>query len=147
MTVQTNRQRITDFFKVFYAMDLDGLMAFYSDDIDYVSFVPVDIIPHLGNRRGKVQLRETFQIIHSRYSRMRYEVAAMIAEEDRVATMVRVFFQKALRDRIVQMDIANFYTLRDGLIVQQREFLDSYDLVQQILETDIASVIRQPTQN
>ena len=142
MTVQANRQRITDFFKVFYAMDLDGLMAFYSDDIDYVSFVPVDIIPHLGHRRGKAQLRETFRIIHSRYSRMRYEVQAMIAEEDRVATIVRVFFQKALRDRIVQMDIANLYTLRDGLIVQQREFLDSYDLVQQVLEVDIASLLR-----
>ncbi len=142
MTVQANRQRITDFFKVFYAMDLDGLMAFYSDDIDYVSFVPVDIIPHLGHRRGKAQLRETFRIIHSRYSRMRYEVQAMIAEEDRVATIVRVFFQKALRDRIVQMDIANFYTLRDGLIMQQREFLDSYDLVQQVLEVDIASLFR-----
>ncbi len=142
MTVQANRQRLTDFFKVFYAMDLDGLMAFYSDDIDYVSFAPVDIIPHLGNRRGKAQLRETFKIIHSRYSRMRYEVQAMIAEEDRVATIVRVFFQKALRDRIVQMDIANFYTLRDGLIMQQREFLDSYDLVQQVLEVDIASLFR-----
>lgn len=147
MTVQANRQRITDFLKVFYEMDLDGLMEFYSDDVDYVSFAPVDIIPHLGNRRGKPQLRETFKTIHSRYSRMRYEILTMIAEEDRIATIVRVFFQKALRDRIVQMDIANFYTLRDGLIVQQREFLDSYDLVQQVLEVDIASVIKPPAEN
>ncbi len=144
MTVQANRQRLTDFYKVFYAMDLDGLMAFYSDNIDYVSFVPVDIIPHLGHRRGKQELRETFQKIHARYSRMRYEVLTMVAEEDRVATIVRIFFQKALRDRIVQIDVANFYTLRDGLIEQQREFLDSYDMVQQVLEIDIASTLGAP---
>lgn len=144
MTVQGNRQRIADFCKIFYSLDLENAMAFYADDVDYVSHVPVDILPHLGQRRGKAEIRDTFARVYSRYSSMRYEIQVMVAEEDRVALISRVFFQKALRDRIVQMDIANFYTLRDGLIVKQREFLDSYDLVQQVLEIDIAGALQLP---
>lgn len=142
MTAQGNRQRILDFCQRFYSLDLDRSMAFYADDIDYVSHVPVDILPHLGQRRGKAEIRDTFAQVYSRYSSMRYDIQVMVADEDRVALINRVFFKKALRDRIVQMDIANFYTLRDGLIVKQREFLDSYDLVQQVLEIDIASAIK-----
>lgn len=136
-----NRQRILDFFAAFYAMDLDRAMAFYSESVDYVSFAPIDIIPHLGHRHSKAQLRETFAAVYSRYESMRYEVLSIVAEDDRVATIVRVFLQKINRDRIVQLDIANFYKLQDGLIVQQREFFDSYDLVQQVLEVDIGAAI------
>ncbi len=144
MTVQGNRQRVTDFCTAFYAQELEKALAFYAEDVDYVSHVPVDILPHLGQRRGRAELRETFKRVYSRYSSMRHELQAMVVDEDRVALITRVFFQKALRDRIVQMDIANFFTLRDGLIVKQREFLDSYDLVQQVLEIDIASALRLP---
>jgi ketosteroid isomerase-like protein len=39
----------------------------------------------------------------------------------------------------VQFDIAVFYTLRDGRIAQIREVMDSFDLVQQLLERDVAA--------
>ena len=38
---------------------------------------------------------------------------------------------------------ADFYTLRNGLIIQQRQFLDSFDLVQQVLEREVIEDIRQ----
>ena len=50
-----------------------------------------------------------------------------------------MFFRKRSNDRIVQIDIADFYTLRDGRICQIHQFLDSFDLVQQVLERDVAA--------
>ena len=44
-----------------------------------------------------------------------------------------------MNERIVQFDIAAFYTLRDGRIATIHEILDSFELVQQILERDIAA--------
>jgi len=52
-----------------------------------------------------------------------------------------VFFRKQQNDRIVQFDLAAFYTLRDGLITEIREILDSFDLVQQVLERDVTAVL------
>ena len=66
---------------------------------------------------------------------------APCAEADKVATHIRVFFRKSSNDRIVQFDIAAFYTLRDGRIAQIREIMDTFDLVQQLLERDVGAVL------
>jgi len=42
---------------------------------------------------------------------------------------------------MVQFDMAAFYTLRDGRIARIREILDTFDLVEQVLERDVASVL------
>ena len=49
-----------------------------------------------------------------------------------------MFLRKRDNDRIVQFDIAEFYTFRDGRIAEIREIIDTFDLVQQVLERDIA---------
>jgi ketosteroid isomerase-like protein len=95
----------------------------------------------MGHRRGKAAVREMWSTIHRRYCRMRYEVPILVTEHDRVAANIRVFFRKRSNDRVVQFDIAAFYTFRDGRIVQIREILDSFDLVQQVLERDVAAAL------
>jgi ketosteroid isomerase-like protein len=72
---------------------------------------------------------------------MRYEVPIIVAEGDKVAVNIRLFFRKINNDRIVQFDIAAFYTLRDGRIAEIREIIDTFDLVQQVLERDVTEVL------
>jgi ketosteroid isomerase-like protein len=55
----------------------------------------------------------------------------------------RAFFRKRSNNRIVQFDIAVFYTLRDGRIAQIREVMDSFDLVHQVLECDVGAVLAE----
>jgi len=64
-------------------------------------------------------------------------VRDIIVEGDRVAMDVRAFFKKRSNGRTVQFDIAVFVTLREGRIVRIREILDTFDLVQQVLERDL----------
>jgi len=52
-----------------------------------------------------------------------------------------VFFRKRGNDRVMQFDIAAFYTLRDGRIAEIREIIDTFDLVQQVLERDVTAVL------
>ena len=141
MVEQLNRQRVLNLLDAFYARDLEGALARLCDDIDYMAAAPIDILPHLGHRQGKAQIREMWQIVQTRYSSMRYELPFIIVEADKVAALVRAFFRKSSNDRIVQFDIAIFFTFRDGRITQIREVVDSFDLVQQVLERDVAAVL------
>jgi uncharacterized protein len=127
------------FLDAFYSGDIEGAVACCNDDIDFVAHAPIDILPHMGHRHGKADVAEMWKIIHARYSSMRYEIPMMVAENDKVAATIRVFFRKRTNDRVVQIDIADFYTLRDGRISQIHQFLDSFDLVQQVLERDVAA--------
>ena len=141
MIEQINRQRVLNLLDAFYSRDLEGALARLSDDIDYMAAAPIDILPHLGHRRGKAQIRQMWQTVLARYSSMRYELPFIVAEGDKVAALVRAFFRKSGNDRIVQFDIAIFFTFRDGSIAQIREVIDSFDLVQQVLERDVAAVL------
>ena len=139
MSADLHRQRVLKFLEVFYSGDVEGALARCTDDIDFIANAPIDILPHMGHRHGKAEIREMWQTIHARYSNMRHEVPILIAEGDRVAANIRVFFRKRTNDRIVQFDIAAFYTFRDGRISEIREIMDTFDLVQQVLERDVAA--------
>jgi len=141
MAENLNRQRVLNFLDVFYAGDIEGALARCSDDIEFFSNAPVDILPHMGHHRGKDDVRRMWRTVHNRYSGMRYEVPIIVADDERVAANLRVFFRKILNDRIVQFDLAVFLTLRDGRITHIREIMDTFDVVQQVLERDLASLL------
>jgi len=81
----------------------------------------------------------------TRYPGIRYEVLQIVAEGDQVAANLRTFFTKRSNARVVQVDIAIFFTFRDGRLAQIREIIDSYDLVQQVLERDLGPLIISET--
>lgn len=141
MVESMNRQRVLNFLEVFYAGDIEEALARCSDDVEFFANAPIDILPHMGHHRGKDDLRRMWTTIHKRYSSLRYEVPIIVAEDDRVAANIRVFFRKSTNDRIVQFDIAAFYALREGLITHIREIMDTFDLVQQVLERDLSALL------
>lgn len=124
-----------------YAGDVEGVLARCTDDVEFVSHAPVDVLPHLGVRRGKAEMREMWQTVQQRYKEMRHEVIELVAEGDKVAALLRLFFRKRANDRVVQFDLAVFYTMSDGRIARIREVIDTFDLVEQVLERDLSSLL------
>ncbi|MCP3463948.1 nuclear transport factor 2 family protein [Bradyrhizobium sp. CCGUVB23] len=142
MTVESlNRQRVLHLLETFARGDLDAALACCTDDVDFLTHAPIDVLPHMVPRHGKAELRKLWQTVWSRYSEIRHEPARVVAEGDQVATYLRTFFRKRTNERIVQVDMAVFYSLRDGLVSEIREIIDSYDLVQQVLEREIGPLI------
>lgn len=143
MVESFNRQLVLSLLDDFAAGDLEGALARCTDDVDFLSHAPIDLLPHMGPRRGKADLREMWQTVHARYSSLRYEAPILLAEGDEVAAYLRAFFTKRSNERVVQFDMAVFYSLREGRIAQIREIIDSFDLVQQVLETDLSAVLAE----
>lgn len=141
MTAELNRQRVLKLLSTFYSGDIEGTLARCTDDIAFTANAPVDLLPHMGRRQGKAAMREMWTAVHGRYTEMRCEVPIILGERDKVAAHLRVFFRKRSNRRVVQFDIATFFTLRDGLIAEIREIIDTFDLVEQVLERDVSAVL------
>jgi ketosteroid isomerase-like protein len=137
MPEDLNRQRVLNFLEAYYSGDIEGALARCSDDIDLTAPAPIDLLPHMGRRQGKEEVRRTWQTIHSRYSSLRYEIRDLLTEGDRAAANIRHFFTKRANGRTVRFDIAAFFTLREGRISEIRQIVDTLDLVQQVLERDL----------
>lgn len=141
MAMTANRACVEKFLSAFYSGDIDTALTCIDDEIDFLAHAPVDILPHLGHRRGKALVREMWQTLHNRYSHMRYDLPFIAEEGDNVAVIIRVYFRKSENDRIVHMDVADFYRFRNGRIVRIRQFMDSFDVAQQVLERDLGTFL------
>ena len=142
MSEESNRQFVLDFLNTLYAGDIETTLARCTDDIEFIANAPVDLLPHLGHRRGKAEMREMWTAVAARYSEMRCEVPILVIEDDKVAANIRVFFRKNINQRMVQFDIAAFYTLQDGQISHIREIIDTFDMVEQVLERDVSGFLK-----
>ncbi|WP_298877270.1 nuclear transport factor 2 family protein [uncultured Bradyrhizobium sp.] len=136
-----NKQRVLHLLDAFARGDIEAALSCCTDDVDFLTHAPIDVLPHLGPRHGKAELRELWQTVWSRYSEIRYNAPHAVAERDEVAIYLRAHFRKRSNDRIMQFDMAVFFSFRGGLVVQIREIIDSYDLVQQVLEREIGPLI------
>jgi ketosteroid isomerase-like protein len=124
-----------------YSRDAAGAAMFYHDDVEYIGYAPIEFFPGMGFKRGKADLMSAVTSLHQRYSSMRHEIEFIAAEDDTVATLLRVHMRKQENARIVQFQVANFFRLKDGLIAQQRQFIDSFDVLQQVMEVDLGELL------
>jgi ketosteroid isomerase-like protein len=131
------RQLVLNFLEAFYAGDVARTQDCCDDDFDSITYAPVELFPHLGHKHGKAWVAEAIRIQQERYLSRRYEITFFAVDRLKVATTQRVYLQKRNDQRLVQFDVADFFTLRNGRIIEHRSFFDSFDLIQQLLGRDL----------
>jgi hypothetical protein len=132
-----SRQCVLDFLDAFYAGDAPRLEACCHEGFTSIIHAPVDIFPHLGLKKGKAWVTQAIRIQQERYSVRRYALQSVIVDGERAATLIHISLTKRSDQRIVQLTVGDFYTLRDGLILEHQSFFDSFDFLQQVLGRDL----------
>ena len=143
MPENLNKQRILNCLKAGYAGDIERAARYFDEDIDFIGYAPVEIFPTLGQKSGKAAMMRALVALHGLYRRIEYEVTSIVAEDDRVALTLDVRMFARDDDRMIRLQFANFYTLRHGRICVFRQFMDSFDAVQQKLRRDLIEEVRQ----
>ena len=138
MSDDDNRQCVLAFIGAYYSGDAATALACCTEDFDTITYAPVDLFPHLGHKHGKAWVSEAIAIQQQRYSSRKHDILFIAADGPKVATMTRAALTKHNDGRVVQMDVAEFFTLRGGRIAEHRSFFDSFDFVQQVLGHDLS---------
>jgi uncharacterized protein len=137
MVEDLNRQRVLKFLDAFYSGDIDSALACCDEDLDSIAYAPIELFPHLGHKHGKDWVAEAIRTQQKRYSSRKYEIKTLAVDGDKVATIQQISLRKRNDDRVVHLEVAEFFTLRGGRILVHRSFFDSFDLVQQLLGQDL----------
>ena len=132
-----HRQRVLKFLDAYYAGDADTAVACCDEDFDSISYAPIELFPHLGHKQSREWIAEMIRTQKKRYSSRKYEIKFMAVDGDKVATIQQISLRKRNDKRVVLLGVAEFFTLRGGLILVHRSFFDSFDLVQQLLGQDL----------
>src|SRR4051812_1868628 len=100
------RQRVLDYLDAFYAGDASGAQQCCDDEIDSITYAPVELFPHLGHKHGKAWIAEAIRVQQQRYLSRRSEITFIAVDGPKVATTQRVFMEKRNDQRLIQIDVA-----------------------------------------
>ena len=122
------------------------MLSSYDNDAELISYAPIEVFPYLGRQHGKAAIAETMKKVHAEFEFLAYQPIFMVVEDDNAGTIVMARLRQRSTDRIIQLLMAHFIRFRDGRIIELREFMDSFDAVQQVLghEIDTAMPRRGP---
>jgi ketosteroid isomerase-like protein len=137
MVDDLNRQRVLKFLDAYYSGDAETATACCDEELDSITYAPIELFPHLGHKHGRAWVAEAIKTQQKRYSDRKYELKFMAVDGDKVATLEFASLRKRNDDRVVHLEIAEFFTLRAGRILMHRSFFDSFDFVQQLLGQDL----------
>lgn len=103
------------------------------DDIDWMMHGPVRIFPFEGPRRGKQEVLATLASLAETFELKRYEHEVLICEGERAAVLSQTSFVQRTTGRTLSLRLVNFIRVRNGRIVEFREFSDTFDTVEQAM--------------
>lgn len=128
-------QAVQALYRAYAAGDQAAVAAMIADDIDWVIYGPVAVFPFQGARQGKAAVLQVLAEIARDYALRVYRPELVITEGDRAAVLSDVAFTQRATGRLLRMRVANFLRFSDAKLVEFREFLDSFDAVEQALGT------------
>jgi ketosteroid isomerase-like protein len=131
------RKRLYDVYAAFAGGRIDDALRDFDDSVVMTSYAPVEVFPALGRRQGKAAVAATMQAMHADFEHLSYTPVFMVIENDNAAVIVLARLRQRTTDRIIQLFVAHFLRLENGRIVELREFMDSFDAVQQVLGHEI----------
>jgi len=140
MVENLHRQCVLDFLDAFYAGDIERATSYCDDAFDTVTLAPIGLFPNLGQKHGKAWVGEAIRAQQSRYSSRRCEVKLIVAEDDHVVAVELLSLRKRSDDRMVRLETAEFFTLRNGRIHIHRSFFDTFNFVEQVLGKDLTDM-------
>ena len=128
------RERLNSLYAAFKLGNADFLLNAFDEEIEFISYSPLDVFPFLGHHRGKTAMGEALSAGYAQFEFITYEPVMTVCEaEDAAAAVVFARVIHRQTGRAVQMMIAHFLRFRNGKIVEMREFMDSFRAVEQII--------------
>ena len=124
MNEQQNVDIVRRGYEAFGHGDLDAMLKLFDENIEWISPGPAEL-PTAGTRRGLQQVAEFFKSVNEVFEIQRFEPNAFIAQGDRVIVLGTETSRIKATDRVLDLDWAHAFTLRDGLVVAFHEYIDT----------------------
>jgi ketosteroid isomerase-like protein len=131
------RAIVRELYDAYGRRDFERVAALIHDDIDWVIYAPMSVFPFAGPRRGRAAVLAAMAEIAKVFALEAYNPDVMIVDGERAALMSVVSYRQRATGRVLRVRIASFLRLQDGRLVEYREFIDSFDAVEQALGREL----------
>jgi len=139
MTNSVPRAVVEAFYHAYAERDIDRVVPFIDDDIEWTISGPVDVLPFCGKRRGKAAVLDLMRrVVPEVFTIYNFVIDTMVIDGDRVATFNRLSARLGGDGRVISYRLAHFMRFRDGKVVENLSLIDSFDAAEQVLGHPLA---------
>lgn len=131
------RTTVQDLYDAYARRDFARVASLIHDDIDWVIYAPVSVFVFAGPRRGRAAVLQAMGGIAEQYAIESYVPEIVLVDGDRAAVMSDASFKQRSTGRVLRFRIANFLRFADGKLIEFREFMNSFDAVEQALGREL----------
>ena len=139
MSEQDNIRIIKDAYDAFKKGDIPGLLNMLTDDVEWITPGPKDIMPVAGHRRGRDGVAEFFSTLSSQENVEVFEPEEYIAQGDKVVAIIRYRGRVKATGRPAETPLVHVFDLRNGKVSRFREFCDTAAILPAFTSAQAAS--------
>jgi ketosteroid isomerase-like protein len=130
-------ERYLDAVSVFYANPasteaLSGVMALFSETIDWNIAGNTERVSYIGPRRGKAEVAAFYRELREAIEPLRFEVRTILSADDTVVILGDLASRVKATGKVIETEFAFDITVHDGLITRYRMLEDSYAVQQAV---------------
>jgi ketosteroid isomerase-like protein len=133
MTETSIRPIVEAFYRASAERDVERVMSFIAEDVDWLVQGPVDVFAFFGQRHGKAAVLEGYRELDRKLQITGYQVETLLVDGDRAAALIRLTSIVRASGKVMSVRTSQFSRFHDGKIVEMHGILDSYDMVEQTL--------------
>lgn len=123
MGIQENVQIVKDGYAAFGRGDIQGLLALFAEDIEWIS--PGEGLPLAGTYHGHAAVAGFFQKLAQTVEFLSFEPREFVAQGDRVLVIGRDKGKVKTTNRTFEGDWVMAFTVRNGKVTNFQEYVDT----------------------
>jgi len=131
------RANVRELYAAYGRRDFERVAALIHDDIDWVIYAPMSVFPFAGPRHGRAAVLAAMAEVAVHFSLESYRPEVMLVDDARAALMSDVSYRQRSTGRVLRIRVAGFQRWQDGRLIEYREFVDSFDAVEQALGREL----------
>lgn len=139
MSDSVPRHVVEAFYRAYAARDAAKVATYLHDDVEWTISGPVDLLPFCGTRHGRRAVIDLIEgVVPSVIRVFNFTTEALLVDGNRVASLNRLAARHADDGRVISYRVAHFMRFKDGKVIENFSFIDSFDAVEQVLGHTLA---------
>jgi ketosteroid isomerase-like protein len=131
---ECNRRLAEGFYRALASRDARRVASYLSDDVDWMSIGPVEMLSFCGPRHGKAAVMEVFErLIPAVMAVTSYVTDILLVDGDRAGGLNRMTGRMHASGRVITWRLANFMRFQNGKICEYRSLMDSFAAVEEFI--------------
>ena len=138
MSEQDNIRLVQKAYDCFKRGKIDELINLHSEDVEWITPGPPDVMHTAGTRRGHQGIADFFSTLSAQQDIEVFEPQEFIAQEDKVVSLIKCRARVKATGKAADVSIVHVFDIKDGKVKRFREFFDTAEVMKAFVGTKAA---------